>query len=30
MVAFLIFGIQAAFTGKGPISFVATFNNWSL
>ncbi|KAJ6902279.1 hypothetical protein NC651_019917 [Populus alba x Populus x berolinensis] len=27
MVAFLIFGIQAAFTGKGPISFVATFNN---
>ncbi|KAH9767064.1 hypothetical protein WN944_018010 [Citrus x changshan-huyou] len=26
MVAFLIFGIQAAFTGKGPISFVATFN----
>ena len=27
MVAFLIFGIQAAFTGKGPVSFVATFNN---
>lgn len=26
MVAFLIFGIQAAVTGKGPISFVATFN----
>lgn len=26
MVAFLIFGIQAATTGKGPISFVATFN----
>ncbi|EEF35532.1 chlorophyll a-b binding protein CP29.3, chloroplastic [Ricinus communis] len=26
MVAFLIFGIQAAFTGKGPIAFVATFN----
>ncbi|KAJ4720054.1 Chlorophyll a-b binding protein, chloroplastic [Melia azedarach] len=25
MVAFLIFGIQAAVTGKGPISFVATF-----
>ncbi|KAJ6690178.1 hypothetical protein OIU85_006458 [Salix viminalis] len=27
MVAFLIFGIQAAVTGKGPVSFVATFNN---
>ncbi|PON39825.1 Chlorophyll A-B binding protein [Trema orientale] len=26
MVAFLIFGIIAAVTGKGPISFVATFN----
>ncbi|KAJ9175884.1 hypothetical protein P3X46_014390 [Hevea brasiliensis] len=26
MVAFLIFGIQAAVTGKGPIAFVATFN----
>ncbi|GKU92105.1 hypothetical protein SLEP1_g5877 [Rubroshorea leprosula] len=26
MVAFLIFGIQAAVTGKGPIGFVATFN----
>ncbi|EXB58206.1 Chlorophyll a-b binding protein [Morus notabilis] len=26
MVAFLIFGIQAAVTGKGPISFIATFN----
>ncbi|CAN0909732.1 Chlorophyll a-b binding protein CP29.3, chloroplastic [Linum grandiflorum] len=25
MIAFLIFGIQAAYTGKGPISFVATF-----
>lgn len=25
MVAFLIFGLQAAFTGKGPISFVANF-----
>ncbi|CAI0415814.1 unnamed protein product [Linum tenue] len=25
MVAFLIFGLQAAYTGKGPISFVATF-----
>ncbi|KAK8515157.1 hypothetical protein V6N12_001316 [Hibiscus sabdariffa] len=27
MVAFLIFGIQAAFTGKGPISFIASFSN---
>jgi light-harvesting complex II chlorophyll a/b binding protein 4 len=27
MVAFLIFGLQAAFTGKGPVSFVATFNS---
>ncbi|KAL5568545.1 hypothetical protein UlMin_025120 [Ulmus minor] len=27
MVAFLIFGIQAAVTGKGPIAFLATFNN---
>ncbi|KAJ4844557.1 hypothetical protein Tsubulata_035226 [Turnera subulata] len=27
MVAFLIFAIQAAATGKGPISFVATFSN---
>ncbi|CAL9008189.1 unnamed protein product [Prunus brigantina] len=26
MVVFLIFGIQAAATGKGPISFLATFN----
>lgn len=26
MVAFLIFAIQASVTGKGPISFVATFN----
>lgn len=26
MVAFLIFGIQAAVSGKGPISFIATFN----
>ncbi|GAV85075.1 Chloroa_b-bind domain-containing protein [Cephalotus follicularis] len=26
MVAFLLFAIQAATTGKGPISFVATFN----
>ncbi|XP_061376599.1 chlorophyll a-b binding protein CP29.3, chloroplastic [Gastrolobium bilobum] len=26
MVVFLIFGIQAAVTGKGPISFIATFN----
>ncbi|CAN1259407.1 Chlorophyll a-b binding protein CP29.3, chloroplastic [Linum perenne] len=26
MVAFLIFGIQAAYTGKGPISFLATFS----
>lgn len=26
MVAFLIFAIQAAVTGKGPISFLATFN----
>ncbi|XP_010554987.1 PREDICTED: chlorophyll a-b binding protein CP29.3, chloroplastic, partial [Tarenaya hassleriana] len=26
MIAFLIFGFQAAFTGKGPISFVATFS----
>ncbi|GLT51462.1 hypothetical protein SLA2020_248760 [Shorea laevis] len=26
MVAFLIFGFQAAFTGKGPIGFIATFN----
>ncbi|XP_056164421.1 chlorophyll a-b binding protein CP29.3, chloroplastic isoform X3 [Syzygium oleosum] len=26
MIAFLIFGLQAAFTGKGPITFVATFN----
>lgn len=26
MVVFLIFAIQAAATGKGPISFVATFN----
>ncbi|XP_050386580.1 chlorophyll a-b binding protein CP29.3, chloroplastic [Argentina anserina] len=26
MVVFLIFGIQAAVTGKGPISFLATFN----
>ncbi|KAF4353387.1 chlorophyll a-b binding protein CP29.3, chloroplastic [Cannabis sativa] len=25
MIAFLIFGIQAAVTGKGPISFIATF-----
>ncbi|OMO86524.1 Chlorophyll A-B binding protein, plant [Corchorus capsularis] len=27
MIAFLIFGIQAAVTGKGPISFIASFNN---
>ncbi|KAK9019208.1 hypothetical protein V6N11_053734 [Hibiscus sabdariffa] len=27
MVAFLILGIQAAVTGKGPISFIASFNN---
>lgn len=27
MIAFLIFAIQAAFTGKGPIAFIATFNN---
>lgn len=27
MVAFLIFGIQAAVTGKGPLSFIASFNN---
>ncbi|XWS07646.1 hypothetical protein CRYUN_Cryun41cG0007300 [Craigia yunnanensis] len=27
MVFFLIFGIQAAITGKGPISFIASFNN---
>ncbi|AEC09778.1 Chlorophyll a-b binding protein CP29.3 [Arabidopsis thaliana] len=27
MVAFLIFALQAAFTGKGPVSFLATFNN---
>ncbi|KAF7816475.1 chlorophyll a-b binding protein CP29.3, chloroplastic [Senna tora] len=26
MVAFLIFAIQAAVTGKGPIAFIATFN----
>lgn len=26
MVVFLIFAIQAAVTGKGPISFIATFN----
>ena len=26
MIAFLIFAIQAATTGKGPISFIATFN----
>ncbi|PRQ59423.1 putative chlorophyll A-B binding protein [Rosa chinensis] len=26
MVVFLVFGIQAAVTGKGPISFLATFN----
>ncbi|XP_065871482.1 chlorophyll a-b binding protein CP29.3, chloroplastic [Euphorbia lathyris] len=26
MIAFLIFGIQAAYTGKGPIAFLATFN----
>lgn len=26
MIAFLIFGIQAAYTGKGPIGFVASFN----
>lgn len=26
MTAFLIFGIQAALTGKGPIAFIATFN----
>lgn len=26
MVAFLIFGIQAAVTGQGPIAFIATFN----
>ena len=27
MVAFLIFALEAAFTGKGPVSFLATFNN---
>ncbi|WCJ19848.1 Chlorophyll a-b binding protein CP29.3 chloroplastic [Euphorbia peplus] len=26
MIAFLIFGIEAAYTGKGPIAFLATFN----
>ncbi|OWM69959.1 chlorophyll a-b binding protein CP29.3, chloroplastic [Punica granatum] len=26
MIAFLIFAIEAAYTGKGPIAFVATFN----
>ncbi|KAK5826469.1 Chlorophyll a-b binding CP29.3, chloroplastic -like protein [Gossypium arboreum] len=27
MVAFLIFGLQAAITGKGPISFIASFSS---